>query len=81
MILYKSLPFSAFEFSHVYFQDITHVRGFNKIMPIKCLAYVSVNVSYDSGYDFMVRVGRQWCGGTFIYQNTVFLDKCIYIQD
>lgn len=67
MILDKSLPFSEFQFSHVYFKEITHVMGFNKVMLIKCLAHVSLNVSSDSDYAFMVRVSREFSGGTFTY--------------
>ena len=58
MTLDKSLPFSEFQFSHLYFKEITHIMGFNKVMHVKCLAHVSINVSYDSGYYFMIRVGN-----------------------
>lgn len=67
MILDKSLLFSEFQFSHVYFKEITHVMGFNKVMLIKCLAQFSINVNSASDYVFMVRVSREFSGGTFTY--------------
>lgn len=56
MTLDKSLPFCEFQFSHLYFKKITHTVGFDKIINIKWLAHVSISISYDSGYYFMIRV-------------------------
>lgn len=56
MTLDKSLPFCEFQFSHLYFKEITHIVGFNKIINIKWLAHVSISIIYDSGYYFVIKV-------------------------
>ena len=56
MTLDKALPFCEFQFSHLYFKEITHIVGFNKIINIKWLAHVSISIIYDSGYCFVIRV-------------------------